>query len=158
MLNETVTADTDWDGPVQADATIDDLIDDFDFLDSWEDRYRYLIDLGRQKAHVADADRVPGNMVEGCMSQVWLTVQVEPGDPPRLHFQADSDAHIVRGLIAVLLTAYSGRTPQEILAVTIEDVFARLGLDEHLSPNRRNGFFAITGMIRGYAQRVAAAA
>ena len=137
--------------------SIDDLIDEFEFFDSWEDRYRYLIDLGRRRAHLDEADMVPANKVEGCMSQVWLTARVEPGDPPHLFFQADSDAHIVRGLIAVLLIAYSGRTPQEILDVDIEDVFRRLGLEEHLSPNRRNGFFAMTGIIRRHATDAAAA-
>ena len=143
--------------PVPYPSAIDDLIDDFSFFDSWEDRYRYLIDLGRQKAGVPDGAQIDANRVEGCMSQVWLTADVEAGDPPRLVFHADSDAHIVRGLIAVLLTAYSGRTPDEILAVDIEDVFRRLDLEDHLSPNRRSGFFAITGEIRRKAaeQRLA---
>ena len=137
---------------------IDTLIDDLEFLDDWEDRYRFLIDLGRRKAGIDEADRVSAHKVEGCMSQVWLTAATMPGTPPRLIFHADSDAHIVRGLIGVLLTAYSGKTAPEILSVDIEDVFRRLGLEEHLSPNRRNGFFAMTGEIRRHAAAALAAA
>ena len=130
---------------------VEDLVEDFSFFDDWEDRYRYLIDLGRQKAGIDESDRIPANKVEGCMSQVWLTGHVTDDQPPRLVFRADSDAHIVRGLIAVLLTIYSDRTADEILAIDIEDVFHRLGLESHLSPNRRNGFFAMTGEIRRQA-------
>ena len=138
--------------------TIDELIDDFEFLDDWEDRYRLLIDLGKRRAGIDEADRTPENKVDGCMSQVWLTGRVQPGSPPHIEFQADSDAHIVRGLIGVLLIAYSGRTPQEILETDIEGVFRRLGLDEHLSPNRRSGFFAMTATIRRMAVEAGAAA
>ena len=132
--------------------TIEDLIDGFELLDDWEERYRYLIELGR-RCDLPDSDKVPANKVEGCVSQVWLTSDVRPGNPPVLDFHVDSDAHIVRGLLALLMLAYSGKTAPEILAFDVDDVFERLELGSHLSPNRRNGFFAVTQHIRAHAQR-----
>lgn len=137
--------------------TIDDLIDGFDFLDDWEERYRYLIELGR-RCGLPESDKVPANKVEGCVSQVWLVCEVRPDSPPVLDFRVDSDAHIVRGLLALLMLAYSGKPAADILAVDIDDVFERLQLGGHLSPNRRNGFFAVTRHIRAHAQRALAEA
>lgn len=134
---------------LQSIMTLDQLYDDFEFLDDWEERYRHLIDLGRAMPGLRDDEKTPETKVEGCMSQVWMVADHLPDG--RIVIRADSDAHIVRGLISVLLLAYSGKTPTEIAAVDIDDVFARLGLAQHLSPNRRNGFFAMVGRIKSFA-------
>lgn len=128
------------------------LIETFEFLGDWEERYRYLIDLGRKLEPLPEAEHSEANKVRGCMSQVWLTHRVEPGSPPRLTFLGDSDAHIVKGLIALLLQLLSGRTPQEILDADVNGVFERLGLESHISMNRRNGFYAMVERIRQIAR------
>jgi len=129
--------------------TLDDIYDAFEFLDDWEERYRHLIEMGRALPALDEAEQTAANKVEGCMSQVWMVaMQDESG---RFHFRADSDAHIVKGLVAILMVAYSGRTAAEIRAIDIDAVFARLGLAQHLSPNRRNGFFAMVGRIKALA-------
>jgi cysteine desulfuration protein SufE len=135
--------------------TIDELIENFELFDEWEDRYRYLIDLGREMPPLDDAYKVDAFKVEGCMSQVWLVPS--PAESGVLRFRADSDSAIVKGLVAVLLILYSGRTAREILDTDIEGVFARIGLDQQISPNRRNGFYAMVETIRGTARRMAAA-
>jgi len=135
---------------------IDELVDTFEFLDNWEDRYRLLIDLGRQLPAFPEEARRDEYRVEGCTSQVWLTHELIPGTPRRLRFQADSDAFIVKGLIAIILMAYSERSADEINATDIEGLFTRLGLAQQLSPNRRNGFFAMVERIREIALREAA--
>ena len=129
------------------------LHDNFELLGAWEDRYRYLIDLGRELPPMPETEKTEANKVRGCMSQVWL--QVDASDDtgaPRFSFRGDSDAHIVKGLIAVLFAAYSGKTAEEIGAVDIQSEFAKLGLENHLSMNRRNGFFAMVERIRGLAR------
>ncbi len=133
--------------------TTEDLIDGFDMLDDWEDRYAYLIDLGRQMAPLPEEAKGPETKVEGCVSQVWL-IPEDHGDN-RLHFQADSDATLVRGLIAVLKVVYDGLPRQEVAPLDIEALFRRLNLEEHLSPNRRSGFFAIVGRLRALAATTA---
>lgn len=134
--------------------TLDDLKSDFAVLDDWQDRYRYVIDLGNQLPPVAEADRTETHRVVGCLSQVWLKpVQFTP----TMQFLADSDAHIVKGLIAILMIIYNHKTSAEILATDIAPIFAELGMEEHLSINRRNGFFAMVEKIQAYA-RIAAAA
>lgn len=130
--------------------TITQLIDDFDLLGDWEDRYRHLIELGRELAPFPEAEKNDSNRVQGCMSQVWFLVN--KGADGKFTFVADSDAHIVKGLIAVLLLAYNNKTAAEIAAVDIDAIFRQLGLDQHLSPNRRNGFFAMVGRIRALSQ------
>lgn len=136
---------------------VDDLVANFELLGSWEERYRYLIELGRKLPPMADADKNPGTKVRGCMSQVWLSHELLPGDPPRLRFYGDSDAHIVKGLIALLFLLVSERTPQEILALDIADAFTRLGLENQITMNRRNGFYAMVERIRAMAAEHAAA-
>ncbi|SFQ86493.1 cysteine desulfuration protein SufE [Halopseudomonas formosensis] len=131
------------------DVTSDDILDSLSFFDSWEDRYKYIIDLGRELPPLAEQARVEQNMVRGCQSQVWLTSRNEGG---RLYFDADSDAFIVKGLLAVVLAAYNGRTPEEILAFDIEDYFSRLNLLKHLSVTRGNGLRAMVKRIRDTAQ------
>ncbi|MEW6168918.1 MAG: SufE family protein [Pseudomonadota bacterium] len=130
----------------------EELIDTFELLGDWEERYRYLIELGRKLPPLPDADHSEANKVRGCMSQVWLTHRVVPGPPVRLEFAGDSDAHIVKGLIALLFQLLSGKTPEEILRTDVRGIFERLGLDSHISMNRRNGFYAMVERIRQMAQ------
>jgi cysteine desulfuration protein SufE len=130
---------------------IDDLVDEFDFLDDWEQRYRYLIDMGKALPDMPETERTDANKVKGCVSQVWL---VTGKDGDTLTFRADSDAHIVRGLAALLVRLYSGRTGEEILSVDARDVLARIGLSEHLSPQRSNGLASMIGRIRGEAAEI----
>jgi len=132
------------------------LVDTFEFLDNWEDRYRLLIDLGKDLPEFPESEKTEENRVDGCVSNVWLLSDVNQGEPPRLEFKADSDAFIVKGLVAILLKAYSGRTPEEILEVDIEDLFNRLGLAQQLTPNRRDGFVAMVKEMRSRAQALRA--
>jgi cysteine desulfuration protein SufE len=137
--------------------TLDDLTETFDLLDDWEDRYAFIIDLGRRLEPMPEADMVEANKVRGCMSQVWLTAEAQPGPgTPRLHFRADSDAMIVKGLIAILMILFNDRTPAEIAALDAETELQRLGLDQHISPNRRNGVTAMIERIKAEAARAAA--
>lgn len=133
--------------PIQAE--IEDLVEEFDLLDDWEQRYRYLIDMGKALPPLPETDRNEATRVQGCVSQVWLVV--EPGEDDRLIFHADSDAHIVRGLAALLLRLYSDRSRDDILSVDARDVLGRIGLSEHLSPQRSNGLASMIGRVRGAA-------
>lgn len=126
--------------------TLGDIIENFVLLEDWEERYRYLIELGRDLPVMDESLKTERSLVPGCTSRVWLTT--EEDSEGRRHFVADSDAHIVRGLIALLLAAYQDKTADEIATVDIEGVFKETGLDTHLSPNRRNGFFAMVEKIR----------
>ena len=137
---------------------IEQIIDDFNLLDDWQDRYRYVIDLGKELEVMPEELHTLENKVPGCISQVWMVPQTKPTQPGKLFFLADSDAHIVKGLIAVLMSVYSGKTTREIQAIDIKNIFEKLGLEEHLSPNRRNGFFAMVEKIKYYAQKYAKAA
>lgn len=132
------------------DARVEELIEGFEFLDSWDDRFRYIIDLGRKLPPMDSAMKNDETKVDGCTSQVWMVASAE-GSPPRLTFLADSDAHIVRGLIAILLTLYEDRPAQEVLDLDAASTIARLDLAQHLSPNRANGLFAMIGRIRAFA-------
>ena len=131
------------------DITSDDILDTLAFFDSWEDRYKYIIDLGRELAPLDDQYRTEQNMVRGCQSQVWLTSREEGG---RLYFDADSDAFIVKGLLAVVLAAYNGQTPAAILTFDIEAYFSKLNLLKHLSVTRGNGLRAMVKRIRDTAE------
>jgi cysteine desulfuration protein SufE len=135
--------------------TLQDLVDEFDLLGDWEERYRYVIELGRELAPLTDADRTDVNKVRGCASQVWMVT--EPQADGALRFRGDSDAHIVRGLIAILLRFYSGRTPQQILAFDAKAAFDQLGLSSALSSQRSNGLVSMVGRIRRDAQVAVAA-
>jgi len=137
---------------------VDQLVENFEMLGPWEERYRYLIELGRKLPPLPEADRIEANKVRGCMSQVWLTSQMQPGPPVRIEFHGDSDAHIVKGLVALLFKLYSGRTPNEILTLDVKSVFERLGLENHITMNRRNGFYSMVERIRRLAENAAAAA
>lgn len=127
---------------------INELIENFELLDDWEDKYRYIIDLGAGLPPLEDRFRTEEWKVRGCQSQVWLVPEKKDG---RLFFKGDSDAAIVKGIISVVLTIFSGKTPEEILQVDVVSLFGRLGLEEHLSPSRRNGLGAMTEKIRYYA-------
>ena len=122
-----------------------DLADNFALFEDWEDRYRYLIDLGKHVPDMENSLKTEENKVRGCTSQVWMVAEWRDG---RLHFRADSDAQIIRGLIYILGLAYQGRSPGEIDTLDINKTFQDLGLDRHLSPNRRNGFFAMVERIK----------
>jgi cysteine desulfuration protein SufE len=138
------------------DQTLGELAEEFDFLDDWEDRYRYILDLGKELAPLAEAERSEANKVRGCASQVWLVR--DPGPAGLLSFRGDSDAHLVRGLVAVLLRLYSGRSAREILAFDAKAAFDRLGLDGALSTQRANGLFSMVERIRRDAATEAAIA
>ena len=140
--------------------TIDEIRDNFALLDDWDDRYRYVIELGRTLDPMPEGDHSAENKVQGCVSQVWLSRQVgrAKNDQPVLNYRGDSDAHIVRGLIAILLTLYSGRTPQEILATDALAVFNEFGFREHLTPQRSNGLRAMVERIRSDARAALATA
>ena len=140
--------------------TIDEIRDNFELLDDWDDRYRYVIELGRTLDPMPEAEHSAANKVQGCASQVWLSKQVErdSGSDPLLKYLGDSDAHIVRGLIAILLTLYSGRTPQEILGTDALAVFNEFGFREHLTPQRSNGLRAMVERIKSDAREALAAA
>ncbi|HHI88462.1 MAG TPA: SufE family protein [Hellea balneolensis] len=133
---------------------IDELIADFAFLEDWEDRYMHVIELGKGLAPLSDAERNANTKVKGCVSQVWLVTEVSDEQPPRLFFRGDSDAHIVKGLVAIVLMIFSGRTAQEILEIDARDILARLGLQEHLSPQRANGLMAMIERIKSEAERI----
>jgi cysteine desulfuration protein SufE len=139
--------------------TIDEINENFALLDEWDDRYRYLIELGRMMPPLPDAARTDANKVQGCASQVWLTTDIAPGPSgPLLSFVGDSDAHIVRGLIAILLAIYSHKPADDILKTDALALFDRLGLREHLTPQRSNGLKSMVGRIRNDARHALAAA
>src|SRR6266566_7483939 len=130
--------------------TINEIIENFALLDEWDDRYRYVIELGRSLAPLEERDRNDANKVQGCASQVWLSTAVQANGQagPQLSFVGDSDAHIVRGLIAILFAIYSGKRAREILATDAITLFERMGLREHLTPQRSNGFRSMVERIK----------
>jgi cysteine desulfuration protein SufE len=140
--------------------TIDEIRDNFALLDDWDDRYRYVIELGRTLQPMTEEEHSAANKVQGCASQVWLSRKLTHNDKnePVLTYIGDSDAHIVRGLIAILLTLYSDRTPQDILETNAVTAFDELGFREHLTPQRSNGLRAMVERIRTDAREVLASA
>jgi len=135
-------------------ADIDEIIDNFSLLDDWDDRYRYLIELGRELPPLAAEAHNDANKVRGCASQVWLDTRVRPNGAggPVLTFVGDSDAHIVRGLIAILFAMYSDRNAKDILATDAVALFEKMGLREHLTPQRSNGFRSMVDRIHSDAR------
>jgi cysteine desulfuration protein SufE len=135
-------------------SAIDEIIENFTLLDEWDDRYRYVIELGRTLPPLAESAHVDGNKVRGCASQVWLITHVKPNGSagPVLSFEGDSDAHIVRGLIAILFALYSGKSAREILAIDSLALFDRIGLRENLTPQRSNGLRSMVERIRTEAK------
>jgi cysteine desulfuration protein SufE len=132
--------------------TIEEILENFALLDDWEDRYRYVIELGRELAPLPESERTARNKVRGCASQVWLSTHVDRSQrPPRLTFVGDSDAHIVRGLVAIAIALFDGKTPSEIISTDAEALFDRLGLREHLTAQRSNGLRALVDRIKSDA-------
>ncbi|HEY3678423.1 MAG TPA: SufE family protein [Bradyrhizobium sp.] len=140
--------------------TIDEIRDNFALLEEWDDRYRYVIELGRTLDPMPEAEHSSANKVQGCVSQVWLSKQLDRSDSgkPLLKYLGDSDAHIVRGLIAILLTLYSGQSPQQILGTDAIAVFDEFGFRDHLTPQRSNGLRAMVERIRSDAREALAGA
>jgi cysteine desulfuration protein SufE len=140
-------------------ASLDDIRANFEVLDDWEDRYRYIIELGRGLSPMAPEFKTEASKVRGCASQVWLVSTARgagAGHAPTLFFVGDSDAHIVRGLIAILFAIYDGKTTAEILATDSTTVFDAFGLKEHLTPQRSNGLASMVERIRADARALAA--
>jgi cysteine desulfuration protein SufE len=137
---------------------IDEILDGFEFLDEWDDRYRYVIELGKALTPYPEEVRNEAHKVQGCASQVWLHSTVQPGNGagPVLSFVGDSDAHIVRGLVAILLALYSDQPAKEILSADAIALFEKLGLKEHLTPQRSNGFRSMVERIRRDAREALA--
>ena len=131
--------------------TLDEMIADFEFLDDWEDRYRFLIELGRDLPPYPDDKRDADHLVRGCASQVWLDTEVGAGADPAIGVRADSDAHIVRGLVALATAAYDGQPASAVEAHDMGAVLRRIGMDDHLTPQRANGFASLVARIKGAA-------
>jgi cysteine desulfuration protein SufE len=139
--------------PMTANMGINEILENFTLLDEWDDRYRYIIELGRGLTPLPEAARTQSNKVQGCASQVWLQTNIRPNGAggPALTFVGDSDAHIVRGLIAILFALYSGKSAKEILSLDPFSTFDQLGLREHLTPQRSNGLRSMVNRIRADA-------
>ena len=136
---------------------IDEILANFEFLDDWDERYRYLIELGRMLPLLPEEARTERNKVQGCASQVWLLTGFErAGGHPRLEIVGDSDAHIVRGLVAILIALYRGKSPEEVAGLDPAAIFKDLGLSEHLTPQRSNGVRSMVERIRSDARAAAA--
>ena len=140
--------------------SIDEIRDNFALLEDWDDRYRYVIELGRMLTPMPESEHSPENKVQGCASQVWLDTKVTPDGAagPVLSFAGDSDAHIVRGLIAILFAIYSDKAARDIVATDAVAVFEKLGLREHLTPQRSNGFRSMVNRIQEDARAALAEA
>lgn len=136
--------------------TIQDIRDDFDFLEDWEDRLRYIVEMGRELEPMNEADKTEANRVLGCQSRVWITSERTNTMPPTLHFVGDSDAQLVRGLIAIVLEVYNDQPPEFILDYDIRDLFAELDLAHHLTPSRANGLNSMVEYIHMRAREAAA--
>jgi cysteine desulfuration protein SufE len=144
---------------MQPTTPIDEIIENFDLMEDWDDRYRYLIELGRALPPLPEGARNDANKVQGCASQVWLSTSVKPNGTsgPVLSFVGDSDAHIVRGLIAILFSLFSGKGAKDILSSDAVALFEKLGLRDHLTPQRSNGFRSMVERIRRDANAALAA-
>lgn len=129
---------------------IEELIENFSFFDNWEEKYQYVIDLGHKLEPLDESFKTEEWKVKGCQSQVWLVPQFADG---RIHFKGDSDAILVRGIIAIVLMIYNDKTPEEIKSIDVTKIFAKLGLEENLTPSRRNGMLSMVSKIREYAEK-----
>jgi cysteine desulfuration protein SufE len=134
------------------DISLERIEKGFRIMPSWEDRYRFLVQLGRKLEPLEEEAKIEANRVQGCTSNVWLVPDLSADEPPRISFRADSDAHIVKGLVALLLVIYSGRTPEEIQEVDAQAILERLDLQAHLSPSRSNGLFSMMERIQTLAR------
>lgn len=149
-MNDMATTDAVTPNPFGTRITAEDIVDTLGFFDSWEDRYKYIIDLGRELPPMDEAKKTDERLIRGCQSQVWIDYARE--DDGRFQFEVDSDAFIVKGLLGVILSAYNGKTAEEILAFDIDEYFETLDLLRHLSPTRGNGLRAMVGQIREFAR------
>lgn len=131
--------------------TLDDLIDNFAFLDGWEEKYQYVIDLGHKLEPLPDEYKTDDWKVKGCQSQVWLVPDIKDG---RISFRGDSDAILVKGIIAIVLMIYNNKTAEEIKSIDVAKIFAKLGLEENLTPSRRNGMMSMVEKIKQYANAI----
>ena len=136
---------------IEHQMTLEKIISDFEFIEEWEDRYRYVIDLGDQLEPYPEELKTPETKVQGCVSQVWLTSELK-NEENKIILSGDSDAHIVRGLMAIVFTIFSGKSPEEILKIDVQSIFKTLGLNEHISPQRSNGLNAMVKRIQSDAQ------
>lgn len=134
---------------------VTEMISDFEFLEDWEDRYMYVIEMGKALPVLEPALKTEATKVKGCVSQVWLISEREGDSDPTLSFRGDSDAHIVKGLVAIVLEIFSGRRASEILQLDAKDIMKKLGLSEHLSPQRSNGLQAMISRIKAEAESLA---
>lgn len=141
-------------------STLDDIIETFDFLDDWEDRYKYIVDLGKELPRLPEDEKTDVNKVRGCVSQVWLITEISKNTAgePVVTYRGDSDALIVQGLVAIVLALFSGKTAAAILATDVDGLFAKLGLQEHLTPQRSNGLKSMVARIRTDAEAAHSAA
>jgi cysteine desulfuration protein SufE len=139
-------------------AKIDEILDDFEYLEEWEDRYRYVIELGKALPDLPDSEKTSENKVRGCASQVWLVNETGDGKDPVMTLRGDSDAHIVRGLVAIVLAIYSGRHASDIATLDALDTFRKIGMIEHLSAQRANGLRSMVTRIQAQAAARMAAA
>jgi len=137
--------------------TADELIEVFEHLETWEERFHLISDLGRELKPIADEERIEVNQVAGCTTRTWLTAHLVPGSPPRLEYRADAEGPLVRGLVAVLLMPFQGKTPEAVLATDPRPFIARLGLEAALSPHRRAGMEAFLLRVRALASEAQAA-
>jgi len=135
--------------------SVDELLDNFEFLDDWDERYAYLVELGEALPAIPEARRTEENRVKGCMSQVWVSAEQATYKPSTLVYHGDCDTAIIKGVLALLVGLYSGCTPTQIADLDVEDVFDRLGLKENLSPNRHVGVFAIVDLMQQQARELA---
>ncbi len=139
------------DNPFGSSITSEDILEDLEFFDDWEDRYRYIIDLGKKLPPMPEELKTEANFVHGCQSQVWINADYDEANG-KLHFLVDSDAHIVRGLAAMVMAAFNQHSPQEVLDFNVDDYFGKSQLIQHLSPTRGNGLKSMVGKIRSAAQ------
>ena len=134
---------------------ISDILENFEFLDDWDDRYRYVIELGKELDVLTAEERSSTNKVQGCVSQVWLitNTEIDENGENRLYFKGDSDAHIVRGLIGIIIALFNGKTPTDILKINLESIFERIGLREHLTRQRSDGLTSMINRVYDDAKR-----
>jgi cysteine desulfuration protein SufE len=130
---------------------LDDIVEIFDLLGDWDQRYQYLVELGEQLEPIADKDRIEDNRVKGCMSQVWVAAHCEPDNEDLIYFTGDCDTAIIKGVLALLIKLSSGKTAQDIQTLDLDEVFDKLQLGEHLSPNRHVGVYAIVELMKAKA-------
>ena len=131
---------------------VEDLTEAFELLAEWEDRYAYISDLGSQLEHLDAEDKTEGNLVRGCMTRVWITGALAADDSSIVHYRADAEGPIIKGLVAMLLVIFQNKTAEEVLATDADELIDRLGLEEHLSPNRHVGMYAMVDKIKGIAR------